>query len=534
MATNTPDQTSPGRPAQLTRFGSLMFKLIGGASAAVAAITALYTTVFSSDTDLLRLLALAALLFGLVTLGVATALLLMKRRIALASRDGRMFTPAFSPEERSAARKLLLPLAGALFATALVLFLTDYRLTPKIYDLSLVEEDNEVLHIHGLGFGDDPSKLRVRFSQGSQEEVVATKVQPNDLDVAVPPKFLTGNISVRRGPRLSSEKFFTYQGVIYDVAVVEMMQPTKVDPIAALMDKMEPVPGFPYFSDTSDKPTQWPARVAKDRMRFFDLMKAQLSGAAGEELRRWETHAKQEISIVGDNGELSLDQSYMRLRSLLSNSNGDLRRIGAVVGPNCARALATLEEARRKLARDLPNRSMILSVHNSQIQDVQNFTLEIKIGGVVYDAAVNEEGEKARSLRWSPSRIDVDIPRLRPGYTATVQVWYYFMGPGERVFPDAADFEWAKTQGVVIGNMSISDGQLRPSQRLLKDLSAYHRYPVDPVKGSRTFGQVVVVPGSNSEQPALTPSATSSGISQSSQRAGEQTLRTGPQHDNSM
>jgi len=195
----------------------------------------------------------------------------------------------------------------------------------------------------------------------------------------------------------------------------------------------------------------------------------------------------------------------MRLRMLLKDSNGDFGRIRAAVGPRCASAMEILEDARHKLATHMPNRLMILSVHNSQIQDVENLSVEIKIGGAVYDATVNEEGERARSLAWSPDRIDVDIPRVHPGYTANVQVWYYFMGPDKRVFPDAADFEWAKTQGVVIQNMSISNGQLRRSQKLLTGLEAYHRYPVDPVKGSPSFGREISLPDVKPDQPDSTP-----------------------------
>lgn len=498
MAAPAADQSTTDS-GQLARFGNLTFKIVGGASTAVAASTAFYTTLFSPDTDLLRLLAVAAILFSLITTGIAAALLFMKRRQALDSGEGQLVTPAFPPQERAAARTLLLPFAATLLSVALVLFFVDYRLTPKIYAISLTEGDNEILHIRGAAFGHDPSKIHVKFSQESQEEFVATGVQPEGVDVAVPPKFQKGNISVRRGPRSSAAMFFAYPGVLYDVAVVEMIQPTKVDELAQIEDRYETFPGFPYFSYVSDNPTQWPPRVGKDRKAFHDLITAQFSGEAGDELHRWETHAKQQISLVGDDGELGWSQSYMRLRYLLNNVKGDYGRVSAIVGPHCSQALQVLEEERHKLGTHMPNRLLMITVHNSQIQDIENLSVEIKIGGAVYDATVNEEGEKARSLEWSPDRIDVDIPRVHPGYDALVEVWYYFMGPDNRVFPDAADFEWAKTQGVVIGNMSISNGQLRRSQKLLAKLDAYHRYAVDPVKGSPTFGQEVPLPGAKPE-----------------------------------
>jgi hypothetical protein len=510
MTAPVSNQAASDTPEQLTRFGSLAFKIMGGTSAAVAAVTALYATLFSPDTDLLRLLGLAAVLFGLITLGIAAGLLLMKRRAPVASGEGQVVTPAFPPEDRQAARKLLLPFAAGLVAIAFVMFAADYALTPKIYEASLLETDNEVLHLKGSGFGHDPGKIRVKFSQDSTEEFVASKVQPDGVDVAVPPKFQKGNITVRRGPRSSSSLFFTYPGVIYDVAVVEMMQPTEVDSVEAVFDKINAIPKFPYFSDTSDNTTQWPPQAEKGIAEFIDLMKAQLSGAAGSELQRWEKHAKQEVQILGDDGEMSVNQSYMRLRNLLNQNHGDVSKVAAIVGLHCAQAMETLETARHKLATHVPNRLMILSVHNGQIQDVENFSVEVKVGGAIYDATVNEEGEKTHRLEWSPERIDVDVPRLRPGYTAMVQVWYHFMGPEQRVFPDAADVEWAKTQGVVIGNMSISNGQLRRSQKLLADLEAYHRYPVDPVKSSPTFGKEISLPGA---KPVTAPGTAPNGTS---------------------
>jgi len=129
-------QSNAGDPERLTRFGSLTFKIVGGVTTAVAAITVLYTTLFSPDTDLLRMLALAAVLFGLITLGIAVALLLVRRRVPLASGEGQVVTPAFPPEERAAGRILLLPFAAGLLCVACVLFFLDYRLTPEIYGTS--------------------------------------------------------------------------------------------------------------------------------------------------------------------------------------------------------------------------------------------------------------------------------------------------------------------------------------------------------------------------------------------------------------
>jgi len=133
-----------------------------------------------------------------------------------------------------------------------------------------------------------------------------------------------------------------------------------------------------------------------------------------------------------------------------------------------------------------------------EVAVVENFTAEFKAADSVYDVAVNEEREKARSLEWSPDRINVDIARLRPSYTVDIQIWYNYLPPERRVFVDAADIEGAKTQGVMIGKMGISNAQLRRSPSLLTDLNAYHRFPIDPVKGSPTFGKPVALAGARS------------------------------------
>jgi hypothetical protein len=493
VAEEVPNQAGPGTPTQFTRFGSLAAKIIGGVGAAVTVLSTLYAVLFSPDTDLLRLLALAAVLLGVIAIGVGAALLIMKKSVPVPGSESQVVTPAFSAEDRASARKLLVPFAAVFFLVAMVLFAADYELTPRIADITLPEGDSEVLHIHGTGFGHDASRIRVKFAQESQEEFVATAAQPDAVEVAVPPKFLKGNITVRRGPRSSPPKFFAYPGVVYEAAVVELILPT-IDPIAAILNQLEPYPGFPYYSDTSDKPTQWPPRVGKDRTAFHGLVEQQLSGAAGAELASWVKHSKPTLQIIGgDEGELDLEQNYARLRSLLTTNHGDFAKIGSIVGPQCAKALATLEAARRKLASNLPNRALILRVRNRQIQDVENFTAEFKVGGSVYDVAVNEEGEKARSLEWSPDRINVDIARLRPGYMVDIEIWYNYLPPERRVFVDAADIEWAKTQGVVIGNLGISNAQLRRSPSLLTDLNAYHRFPIDPVKGSPTFGKLIAL-----------------------------------------
>jgi hypothetical protein len=249
--------------------------------------------------------------------------------------------------------------------------------------------------------------------------------------------------------------------------------------------------------------------VFKDRSDFDAKMRQALSGAAAQEVASWEARTPAKLTFLGgslDDPQLKLNQSYARLRMLLTENHGDYGRVSAIVGPHAAQALRRLEDARRVLATNLPNRAFILRVRNRSPEDAENFTVELKVGGYVYDVTVNEEGEKAHSLQWSPDRINIDVPRLRPGYTNDVQVWYLYLPLSQRVFPDRADVEWEKTQGVVVDNLGISNGQIRRSSGLLTDLHPYHRYALDPVRGSPTFGPLPEPPA-EATRPARQPQA---------------------------
>jgi hypothetical protein len=484
------DGHSPDVP--FTRLASASFKVVSSIAAIVAAISTIYVSLFSPNKDLLQFLGFSAATLATVALGLAAFVVRLKARSSGVLGDKVASQPAFTQEERAAARNRLVPLGLALVACSIALFTTDHFLMPKILEIGLSDTDSEVLIIKGSRFGKDVSRVWVRFSGVTTEEQVARKADANVIEVVVPSKFSKGTISVRRGPRVSGAVSFTFPGVIYETAVVRLIQQSE-DPIQRLMAQFDPDPAFPYYSDISDKPTQWPPRVFKDQSDFHAKIRQALSGAAAQEVAGWESRTPPKLTFLGgspDDPQLKLFQSYARLRMLLTYNNGDYRRVSAIVGPHAAQALRTLEDARRALATNLPNRAFILRVRNQSPEDAENFTVELKVGGYVYDVTVNEEGEKAHSLQWSPDRINIDLPRLRPGYTTDIKVWYAYLPLSERVFPDAADVEWEMTQGIVVHNLGVSNGLIRRSSRLLRDLHPYHRYAVDPVQGSPTFGSL--------------------------------------------
>jgi hypothetical protein len=484
------DQEKNMPEVPITRLASAGFKAVSSTAAIVTAVTTIYTSLFSPNTDNLQFLAFTAAILAVFSLGLVLFVLRLTRRVPLTVGEGFTVQFAFSKDERESARTRLIPLGGVLALCAVGLFTTEHVLTPRISDIHLSDTDGEVLVINGSRFGSDVSRVWVQFSGVVGQEQVARKADRNLVEVVVPAKFTKGTISVRRGPRASSPVSFTFPGVIYETAILDLMQPRE-DPIQRIMAQFEPYPGFPYYSEISDKPTQWPPRVFKDRSDFDKKIRQALSGATASELARWETQTPTKLTILGGSDtdpQLKLNQSYARLRMLLSENGSDYKRIAVMVGPNCARALKSLEDTRKVILSDLPNRVFILRVRNRSPEDAENFNAELKVGGAVYDVTVNEEGEQAHSLQWSPDRINVDLPRLRPGYTTDIRIWYAYLPVSERVFADAADLQWERTQGLIVQNLVISNGQIRRSSVLLTDVHPYHRYPVDPVAGSPTFG----------------------------------------------
>ncbi|ARN80946.1 hypothetical protein [Methylocystis bryophila] len=276
-------------------------------------------------------------------------------------------------------------------------------------------------------------------------------------------------------------------GIVYDAAVLEAVNPAD-DPIGAAMGGIEPFPAFPYYSQTSDHPSQWPPRVFKDRTEFMELIHALEAEPIQSELKRWPQRTEK-LRVAGrgvDPGAVE----YARLRMLLTENSENFAAVRATTGPRTADALERLELRRKEIEQTLPNRVLALRIKNDKPVDAENFVVEINVAGAVYDVTVNLEGEAAKSQKWTPNRFAIEIPRLRPGFTADVQVWYQYLPLSERVFPGPKDVEWDATEGVVVANLGISNDRLRHDPRLLDDLQAYHRYNVDPLRGSPTFGRL--------------------------------------------
>jgi hypothetical protein len=271
------------------------------------------------------------------------------------------------------------------------------------------------------------------------------------------------------------------RGCVYDIAVVEMIQPAKQGRMAQLMNRIETLPAFPFYSDLTDDPTQWPPRAHRDRQDFVNLVIGFLSQARVRELvARWEAGSQDlKLELLGNNGtseHTALAQSYMRLRMFYADHPDAFR---AAFDRDFQEGFVKLERARDQLAGTYPNRLMILRVENRGSQDVKNFRAEIDAAGPVYDVVLNEEEGQAKSMPWSPAHKVIEIETLRPADQAEIRVWYT-RASLDPLFSGPTDLVWEKAQGIRVRNIAVSNGRLSRNKSLLANVEAYTRFPVDP------------------------------------------------------
>ncbi len=480
----TNKSTEDEQKEPLSKLPEVSLKVITIFSGVLASLTSLYVALISPDTDWLLVGSLAAVIVAFTAFGLATYTIAHKKRTPAVVGEGYLVSPAFPKETRHRAKSQLVPVGFVLILLALLMFGLSQLLKPVISQVVISQQDEEVIIISGKDFGNDTTNIRVLFDKTSQ---VPASVTQDQIQVRVPEGFHQGSISVRRGARKSPPTYFSFPGVVYGTAVVELIPPTS-SATGGMLNVIEPFPGFPYYSRDSDHPSQWPPRVWRERDAFDNGIKDLLNEPQTKnEIDKWVASGSLPVSVPGrELGDVLV--RYTNLRFLLADRG--MSALQTTIGPETEKAIITLEKKRRALTELLPNRMLILRVQNRLNKDVKNFTAEFNVGGYVYDVTLNAEGEQARSLDWSPNRQTVDIPFLRPSYTAEIQIWYYRQPLSERVFADARDVQWEQSEGIVIQNLSISGGLVRRSPKMLEDFQAYHRFNVDPVSSSPTFGRL--------------------------------------------
>lgn len=356
-------------------------------------------------------------------------------------------------------------------------------LIPELKRIEVSSDDSETIVLYGKQFGSTKTNMLVYFDDKLQ---TPESVSADFLSVVVPKGFTQGNIEIRRGPRSSNRLHFRYPGIVFDVAVVALIDPTEVSSIQKIMDKIEPFPAFPYYSHPSDDPSAWPPKVHEMRAEFGKQIRRFLTIPSNQEKVRQFISQKNEsrveiLSAGGVDESLFQMQLYSNLRMYFYNElNADISSFANSFGDIFSEGFVELEKRRKELRKRNPNRLAIIRIENQQTQDVKSLKMEIDARGFVFDVTLNDEQGHSESMKWTPSHKIIGIEVMPPGYVAEVRIWYKYLPLSERVFAGPADLLWEKTQGIRIKNISISNGRVRRNQALLSQLVAYERFDVDP------------------------------------------------------
>jgi hypothetical protein len=272
--------------------------------------------------------------------------------------------------------------------------------------------------------------------------------------------------------------------VAFDVIVIELPNPYHLNPEQQLLDGVEPFPAVPYYSDTSNHPTAWPPRVARDRHAFADKVSVFLNE---EDVKRgldsWEGSGAapnvQLISATGRSEHVMQMERYARLRMYYSGTlGGDLSRLSDEFGKTFSERFAVLERKREELKGRMPNRLLIMRFENQNKFDVHDLCAELFVAGDVYDATLNSKAI-ITSQEGIMEPIVAKVGTLRPRSSAEMRIWYAYLPLGERAFPGPNDIRLEQTQGVVIRNLAVSDSHVSRDKRLLTTFDAYHKFDVE-------------------------------------------------------
>lgn len=267
------------------------------------------------------------------------------------------------------------------------------------------------------------------------------------------------------------------QRVAYDHTVLEMIDPAS-EGVGEIMDRIEPFPGFPYYSRASDHPSAWPERVLLDRERFSKQVDAFFEQ---HPIRSIQGETSVELLSSGPENPndtwRTIAQRYMQLRTLFNSElGGDLEQFGRRVGAAAATDFQELEKLRRFLSQTLPNRLWVLRVRNESPTPAGPLELKFKVAGMVYDSAASISRFAASTATDGTTTIHVES--LQRGEVVELRIWYRYLPANARTFPDLRNFELDRTQGIVIDELKVSGARLVPAVALSEDLrkTAYKVY----------------------------------------------------------
>lgn len=265
----------------------------------------------------------------------------------------------------------------------------------------------------------------------------------------------------------------------YGVVAFRMFDPL-ASPIAQLMQKIEPYPGFPYYSRESDHPSYWPPRVYADRQKLHELYVEFYDDAdLKERLANDPTFKKDSVQHLGGGPgraqERAFDQYIINARSHLLDVAEDQQALLNLLGPDLLNRFVETEQTRAGLRDWFPNRLAVVRIRNAANRDVNDLGVELEIAGAVYDHKIVADPQKVQNSSWDADAQRVTFERLPSGYTAEIRVWYLYQSVSERAFPDKIDIINELTQGIRIVNIAGRRTEVRYNEDLVADLTGYER-----------------------------------------------------------
>jgi len=267
----------------------------------------------------------------------------------------------------------------------------------------------------------------------------------------------------------------------YAVAVFRMFDPVRIGGMAAINDKFETYPAFPYYSRESDHPSSWPSRVFQDRLALGNLYeklfsKQKFAAKISSAQIRHGVGSTVQVLSSAPSGVDPLTPKIIEGRTLFNFTfGGDPTTLAKEIGSPFADEFIAIEEKRASLREYFPNRIAIIRVHNTSKQDLNDLTIEFAVTGMVYDLKVRAADKDFEETGWQTFEKRIVVAKLLPMYVLDISIWYYYQSVDERMFPDKINFIQELTQGLTIANIAISRGKVRYNHDLLQNINGYEK-----------------------------------------------------------
>jgi hypothetical protein len=261
--------------------------------------------------------------------------------------------------------------------------------------------------------------------------------------------------------------------------------------IAAILAKMEPYVGFPFYSYESDNPTRWPVRVYEDRKKHTEKIVSFITDPSFVE--RIDAALQQNGSnvqtfsnrILGtkEQQEEDIVQKYTNLRLICNSTLGeDADKIRELLGNDVSAAFMELERERDVIRDRMPNRLFTVGLAVDRNVLLEDVTISLTIVGEVYDIMLdgNRVIDRQQIDGLGVSRkFTLNLGSIHSASTATLRIWYNYMPIDKFYDPGPIRISAEPTQGVVLGSLGAKGAVIEKKSSLVNDEGVYSPYNID-------------------------------------------------------